>query len=127
MTKKLTVYQQTQRLIKKEPNAVIHAMLECPFWLSELDVRVDYRRVSDDTSGEISVIFSTDGDSWIEVLSRLDPQEMTTMHRFRTMFGGGESLRTRNALLALALAIKLDNEERSQEHRRKIEDIKQDQ
>ena len=31
--------------------------------------------------------------------------------RFRTSGGGGHSLRVRNALMLLALAIKLDNEE----------------
>ncbi len=65
----------------------------------------------DDTDGgdkgNISVIVAEDGDIYVGTDVR--PGDML---RFRTYGGGGASLRTRSALMILAEAIRLDNEER---------------
>ena len=87
----------------------IAEILESPFWPKILDTKEMYSRVHDDSEGDksqtLNVCFSQDGDAW------LSSGLLTTSLRFRTDFGGGNSLRTRNALLILAMAIKLDNEE----------------
>ena len=88
-------------------------VLENPFWIHELSSDVNYTRIQDDhdgtREGQLSVAFTPDGDAWV----------FTDKHhpsmRFRNFFGGGMSLRTRNALMVLAYAIKLDNEEKPQE------------
>ena len=122
MTKKLTVYQKTERLLGEDPALVLRAVLESAYWPHELSAGEAYTRIGDDTSGDITVIFPADADGWISIYSRIDPEEFSIAHRFRCGFGGGESLRVRNALLALALAIKLDNGAFPQHHRRKIKD-----
>ena len=100
-----------ERLIKDA-----HRVLEHPFWIPELDVNVAYERLHDDHDGtfrgKINVAFSIDGDAWISV-------DGHRSLRFRTYEGGGMSLRVRNALVVLALAIKLDNEEYLQEEPQK--------
>ena len=84
-------------------------ILETPFWPDGLEPMKRYFRTQDDCDGDlkegVAVIFSEDGDAWIETIRR----PMNTC-RFRTYQGGGNSLRVRNALLILAYAIKLDNE-----------------
>ena len=61
------------------------------------------------------VASSKDGDGWIEVVSKPDPNELYSLFRFRVpVTGGGQSPRTRTALLILAEAIRLDNEEKPQ-------------
>lgn len=123
LTESEKVQRATKRLLEKDPCSVIKAVTEGIFWPSLLEPRIGYRRVSDDTSGDITVSFSNDGDGWIEIASRIDPQEPLEIQRFREpICGGGESPRVRNALLVLALAIKLDNQSRPQDHRRKAED-----
>lgn len=124
---KMTVPQKikdaTKRLIDQDSSSVVEAILESSFWPRVLDTKVGYRRISDDTSGDLAVVFSDDGDSWVEVVSRIDPKESILTHRFRTpFFGGGESHHVRNALIILAIAIKLDNETAPQSHRRSIGD-----
>jgi hypothetical protein len=78
-----------------------------------------YSRLHDDHDGEftgkISVVFSPDSDAWVYIDKR-------DGLRFRTYSGGGASLRVRNALIILALAIKLDNEEHPIEIPEKIPD-----
>jgi hypothetical protein len=71
-------------------------------------------RQSDDTRSHLTVMISPDGDSWIEVISELNPHELSFTHHFRNEFGGGQSLRVHLALQILALAILRDNEERQQ-------------
>ncbi len=117
---KRSVYDKTADLIAQEPSEVLRAVLERPYWPRQLDVGISYTRLGDDNRGEVTVTIAPDADAWITVFSRLDPEECGLSHRFRSGFGGGESERVRNALLALALAIKLDNRERPQDHRRKI-------
>ena len=108
----------TQNLIKKmceqHPMIVCKILLETGFWPQPLETKVYYYRQSDDTRSQLGIIFSEDGDGWIEVLSNLNPDELSLMHRFRTSAGDGQSLRVHYALRILALAIHLDNEERQQ-------------
>ncbi len=117
---KRSVYDKTGDLIRQEPSEVIRALLETPFWPRLLDVNTTYTRLGDDTSGEVSVFIAPDADAWITVFSRPDPEESGFAHRFRSGFGGGESEGVRNALLVLAVAIKLANEKHPQDHRKKI-------
>ncbi|MFA6253263.1 MAG: hypothetical protein WC687_03295 [Patescibacteria group bacterium] len=83
-------------------------VLESPWWEPTLEVMTPYSRLHDDDDGgfqgNITVTLSPDGDAWIsaDILKSL---------RFRTSAGGGKSLRVRNALMLLALAIKLDEEQ----------------
>lgn len=92
----------------------IRRILENPFWLDGLSPDESYKRQHDDTDGtnqgNICITFSKDGDGFLLV----DPPHNGGFLRFRTFFGGGQSSRTLQALLILALAIKLDNEERPQ-------------
>ncbi len=80
-------------------------------WPEELQTGVAYSRLQDDHDGEfegrVIVSFSMDGDAWVDI----DVPRRTTM-RFRSGFGGSRSPRVHNALILLALAIKLDSEER---------------
>ncbi len=91
--------------------SLIQELLELPYWPPELCADTMYARLHDDTDGEdkgcIGVLIDKFGD--VRVASDACQFEYL---RFRTDGGGGRSLRTRNALLFLALAIKLDNEER---------------
>ena len=73
-------------------------------------VRKLMTRIEDDSLGNISVLFTMDGDAWIDI-EREHPGSL----RFREIFmGGGESARVRAALMVLALAIQADNEDRPQ-------------
>lgn len=109
------VVQRIRELLKTNPQEFTQVLLEEPFWLSTLQTNVLYQRFEDDSPrGFISVAFSPDSDGWIEVSSRPDPNEGGSVFRFRTEFGGGQSLRVRNALMVLAEAIRLDNAERPQ-------------
>ena len=89
----------------------IRSVLEQPFWLPDLKPGEHYFRTHDDCEGElqngIKVIFSEDGDAWVETTS----EPFTTCRYRMPIIGGGRSPRVRNALLILALAIKLDNED----------------
>lgn len=92
---------------------LIKLILETPFCLKTLRSEEMYSRPHDDTDGDksenVSVYISVDSDVWITI-GGIKP--FKTMRRFRTFSGGGQSLRTRNALLILAEAIRLDNLER---------------
>jgi len=87
-------------------------VLESPFWIPALNDSDYYQRLHDDHDGtfkgKLGVSFSVDGDAWIGIDDRLQL-------RFRNYFGGGMSLRVRNAIMILAYAMKLDNEEHPQE------------
>lgn len=95
----------------------IKELLEEPFWLSTLDTHTTYLRFEDDShDGCIAVQFSQDGDGWIEVLSKPDKNDFHVDMRFRMPFvGDGQSSRVRNALLILAEAIRLDDEDKPQD------------
>lgn len=94
----------------------IHTLLETPFWPQTIQSGKLYLRYEDDSpEGSLSVSFDVDGDGYIRVYQNIDPTEHNWSLRFRIlMSGGGESPRVRNALLILAEAIRLDNEERPQ-------------
>lgn len=98
-----------ERLIKD-----MRRVLENPFWIPDLESKTVYSRLHDDHdgnyTGELGVIFSEDTDAWVYTRSTSHGEAL----RFRTteLGGGGMSSRVRNALIILAYAIKLDNEER---------------
>ena len=81
-------------------------------WPPELSADTMYERIHDDNDGTgegcIRVGFTPDGDAWITT-----DKHHGQVLRFRTALGGGNSVRVRNALVLLALAIKRDNESRS--------------
>lgn len=90
----------------------LERFLETLPWPSILRSNTLYSRVHDDHDGdyqgEVHISFSPDGDAWIETTRT----HLGTPLRFRTPFGGTMSQRVRNALVILAFAIKMDNEER---------------
>lgn len=94
----------------------IKALLNHPFWLDTLDEKSAYERQHDDTDGEptgiLGVMFGPDGDAYVSI-------DFHPTLRFRTEVGGGGSQRTRNALILLAEAIRLDNADRPQHRIRK--------
>lgn len=98
-----------ERLVKD-----VRRVLDNSFWITELEALMPYTRTHDDTDGtglgKVCVTFSEDGDVWLQT----DQSRNEASLRFRTEFGGGTSPRVRNALMILAFAIKLDNEERPQ-------------
>lgn len=91
----------------------LNTLLEGAYWPSTLSTQEGYVRRQDDTDGnvgpeqELAVTFGPDGDAWVML-----PGFQSL--RFRSYFGGGQSLRVRNALLVLAEAIRRDNEENPQ-------------
>lgn len=113
------VLRRIQEIVGLYPEEVMDTLLDATFWPTALKTDTVYIRRSDDTEGAddtIRVSFSRDSDAWVEVLSMGDPDpeadsSFMGLHRFRSYSGGGRSLRVRNALLFLARAIQLDNEE----------------
>lgn len=83
-------------------------LLESHFWPEAVRSDVAYRRQHDDTDGGplgvLQVLFDRMGDAYVSI-------DASDWLRFRTGGGGGSSMRTRTALLLLAEAIRLDNEE----------------
>lgn len=91
---------------------LVHELLDNPFWLPTITPYEPYARTHDDCEGDrdqrLVVTFSEDADAWVSVEGN-----PTGSLRFRVpMIGGGLSGRTRSALMILAEAIRLDNEER---------------
>lgn len=88
----------------------IKELLETPFWIPAIATNVSYESHDDDTPCDevalLQVIFSADGDAWVNKMT--DPAYKSI--RKRTYAGGGKDLRTRTALMILAYAIKLDEE-----------------
>lgn len=83
-------------------------LLESPLaWPEKLSDKEIYTRIQDDHDGtfegKIVLMFGPDGDAYIG-------SDKSPVIRFRNFFGGGMSLRTYNALVILAEAIRLDNE-----------------
>jgi hypothetical protein len=107
--------RKIKKLIEEHPNLVMEALLDTPFWPQALDSEKDHRRYGDDNNSLLRIVFSRDGDAWWEVWCEHDPEEPGSVPRFRTYFGGGQSLRTRAALCILARAIDMDNAERPQQ------------
>ncbi len=92
----------------------VKRFLEEPSWIPELNSGEVYTRLHDDNDGTftgiLSIQFDRNGDAYIAT----DVGKLKNL-RFRTFGGGGKSLRVKNALMILALAIKLDNAESPQE------------
>ena len=103
----------SKELTHEEIQEIIPRILESFFWIDELDTETIYARLHDDTDGkmegQIAVQIDRQGDVYLTTDEHRGPSL-----RFRTDGGGGMSLRTRTALLILALAIKMDTAERSQ-------------
>lgn len=98
-----------ERLIKD-----VRRVLEGNFWIPDLETMKPYSRLHDDHDGtfvgDVSVVLSQDGDAWLRIIGERTSDSL----RFRMAgftAGGGMSPRVRNALMILAFAIKLDNEE----------------
>lgn len=89
-------------------------LLEASFWPDALRAETGYRRLHDDHDGTyqgwLGVYFDRMGDAYLSI-------DGSPALRFRTWGGGGMSERTRNALVLLAEAIRMDNEDRPQEVR----------
>jgi hypothetical protein len=98
----------TDKLIKEAAR-----VLENPFWIPTLATNTCYQRTHDDHdgtwSGKLNVMVDQMGDIWMTVDK---PTTFGFSLRFRTYGGGGRSPRTRNALMLLAEAIRLDNLEK---------------
>lgn len=92
--------------------ATVDALLNSFFWLPTLQTMQSYGRLHDDHDGTkegvLQIVFSPDGDAHVAIAGGPESGYSPTL-RFRTYEGGGLSLRTRNALLILAEAIRLDN------------------
>lgn len=100
-------------VLKDAPSAKsIQKLVETPFWIDGLESGVGYETHDDDTPNDkvaiLRVMFSGDGDVWVAKLT--DPSYASI--RKRTHIGGGKDLRTRQALMILAYAMKLDDDER---------------
>ena len=89
----------------------IKSFLEDNFWIPTLKADHPYFVTNDDCDGKlhegITVTIDSQGDAWITV----NDKRAFTSARIRTFAGGGHNHRTRNALMILAEAIRLDNEE----------------
>jgi len=92
----------------------VRKLLEEPFWLPTLTTMKTYTRLHDDHDGtfegKLSVIVAPDGDIHVTI----DKHPGRSL-RFRMFGGGGQSMRTRTALLMLAEAIRLDNADHPQQ------------
>jgi hypothetical protein len=86
-----------------------------PHWPETLKSRQLYERPCDDKRyGRLTLSFSEDGDAWVTVHEG-EREDLSDFHtatvRIRTLFGGGRSIRTRQALLWLAEAMRQDEAE----------------
>jgi len=103
-------------LLEDHTDDILEIVLENLSWPTLINTQTIYKRQSDDTDGKdqhITVAFGPDGDAWVRVESKGEGSSgLPIHHRFRTALGGGNSHKVRNAFLILALAIKLDSEDR---------------
>jgi hypothetical protein len=88
----------------------IKKILETPYWPPELEVDARYFRIQDDCDGDLSEGIEVSVDQMGDIFVQTNCSPIHTC-RYRTWGGGGRSLRVRNALLLLAIAIKMDNDE----------------
>lgn len=96
---------------KEYTTADLTAILgESMIWPEGLEAK-RYERIHDDHDGtgegSVVVMIGHDGDAWLYTCG-VGP---CASLRYRTMAGGGRSTRVRNALLLLAFAIKLEEDE----------------
>jgi hypothetical protein len=99
------------QLKEDDPEAmlkIVQRILNTPFWLPTIDTQRVYQLTSDDSRDcWLTVSFGIDGDGYIKTYS----ENMMESVRLRMpMMGGGQYPRTRQALLILAEAIRLDTE-----------------
>jgi hypothetical protein len=93
----------------------LNTLLEGDYAINTLTPGMSYSRRQDDTDGErtfehdLKVIIGNDNDA--HVFPIYHPEKLLHSLRFRNYYGGGQSLRTRKALLILAEAMRRDNEE----------------
>lgn len=91
----------------------VRRILETPFWIPDLDGDDLFARLHDDTDGKhqgiLAISFPGEGD----IIVTTDAHHGPAL-RFRTAAGGGKSPHVRTALMLLAYAMKLDNEENPQ-------------
>jgi hypothetical protein len=91
----------------------MNTLIEGAYWPQSIEPKSSHTRRHDDTDGkrdieqDLTISIGPDGDAWV-VAAGAPPL------RFRTLAGGGHSLRVRNALLVVAEAIRRDNAERPQ-------------
>lgn len=97
----------------EEYEKMVHELLDGFYWLPKMEQFGCYERSQDDHDGDwsqrLAVMVGPDGDMHVATLKK----HMGHL-RFRTHMGGGGSVRVRNALMILAEAIRLENEERPQ-------------
>lgn len=84
----------------------IKEILEKCLFPKDLKCHTSYTRQHDDTDGEADGNLTVRIDSMGDVYIRIDNGKVL---RFRNFGGGGNSLKTRNALVLLAEAMRLDN------------------
>jgi len=103
-----------RRVGRLEPERAVARALTPDYWLRSLATMTAYTRRQDDTDGardykqDLTVTIGPDGDCWLQAGGG-------NLLRFRTWGGGGMSVRTRQALMVLAEAMRLDNEDRPQQ------------
>jgi hypothetical protein len=90
----------------------ITRILENQFWIPELSTEVIYSRIEDDCDGDFTKKLTVEFNCVGDVLTNTGDRWPPLRFRMPGMLGGGRSPRTRNALMILALAMKLDNEEK---------------
>ena len=93
----------------EEVSKQIKGILESPFWLGEIKSNIVYQTEDDDSPPNeawLQVVFSGDGDAWVAKITDSPIKSI----RKRTYAGGGRDHRTRQALMILAYAMKLDAE-----------------
>lgn len=98
---------------KKETAKEIKALLETPFWIDGLESGVLYQTMDDDSpdgQAYLQIYITPDGDVWANKLT----DSIMKSIRKRTDIGGGRDHRTRTAMMILAYAMKLDEEERAE-------------
>jgi hypothetical protein len=66
--------------------------------------------------GRLRILMEDDGDMIVVVVPASDERNPSQSVQFCTMQGGGNSLHTRKALVALMAAMRLDNAERPNEY-----------
>jgi len=88
----------------------IKKFLEDIKWPDGLSTDKTYQIECDDIPDKKAMVkFSCDGDAWVG--AKRDGEGLPTLCRFRTSGGGGHSFYTRQAIMILALAMEIDNED----------------
>lgn len=97
-----------ETLEQKDYQKMVEKLLNDPYFLPHLTTDKNYSREEDDSEMGAGVGVTVRIDSFGDIYLWTTGEKR--IHRFRTMGGGGNSLRTRNALMILAEAMRLDSE-----------------